>query len=142
MKTILLKIAITCTLILGFKHQLHAQEVIKGAQITFEKDMHDFNEVPMGGNTTYTFEFKNTGTEPLIINQVRWSCSCQLAEWPKEPILPGKSGLIKVRYDSNRVGPINKSFTVFSNAMNEPSKNLFIKGKVLQEEAVSPAVMN
>ena len=78
----------------------------------------------------------------MIINQVRWSCSCQLAEWSKEPVLPGKTGLIKVRYDSNRVGPINKSFTVFSNAMNEPSKNLFIKGKVLQEEAVLPAVMN
>ncbi len=124
----------TCCLMLGFKQSLFAQEVTKGAQITFEKDTHDFGEVPMRGDITYAFEFKNAGTEPLIISQVRWSCSCQLAEWPKEPILPGKKGVIKVKYDSNRVGPITKSFTVFSNAVNEPSKNVFIKGKVLPAE--------
>lgn len=144
MKIIIFNIAMTCCLMLGFKQSLLAQEVATGAQITFQKDTHDFGEVPMSGNATYSFGFKNTGTEPLIISQVRWSCSCQLAEWSKEPVLPGKTGLIKVRYDSNRVGPIIKSFTVFSNAVNEPSKNLFIKGRVLPAETTDmpPASTN
>lgn len=126
----------TCSLILGFKQQPYAQEVVSGAQITFKKDTHDFGEVPMHGNTTYTFEFKNTGTEPLIVQQVKSPCSCTVADWSKEPILPGKTGQIQVKYDSNRVGPINKSFLVLSNSVNEASKNLFIKGKVLPAETL------
>lgn len=142
MKTIIFKTTLIGCLVLGFKQQLLAQEVTKGAQISFEKDAHDFGEVPMHGNTTCSFELKNTGNEPLIIQQVKSPCSCTVADWPKEPILPGKKGVIKVRYDSARVGPINKSFTVLSNAANEPSKNLFIKGKVLPVAETTPTMTN
>lgn len=131
MKIISFKIAMICSLILGFTKQSFAQETTKGAQITFVKDTLDFGEVPFDKNPEYTFEFTNTGNEPLFITQVRWSCSCQMAEWSTEPILPGEKGKIKVRYDSKRVGPINKNFQVFSNAINESSKDLFIRGKVL-----------
>lgn len=134
MKTIGFKIAMICSLIVGFKQQSFTQEIAKGAQITFVKDTHDFGEVPYDQNPVYTFEFTNTGNEPLFIAQVRWSCSCQMAEWSTEPILPGKKGIIKVRYDSRRVGPITKNFRVFSNAINESSKDLFIRGKILSDK--------
>lgn len=142
MKTIIFKITMTSCLILGFKQQLLAQEVTTGAQISFEKDSHNFGEVPIHGNTTYTFEFKNTGNEPLVIQQVKAPCSCTVADWPKEPVLPGKKASIQVKYDSNRVGPINKSFQVLSNASNEPSKSLFIKGKVLPAVETTSTLTN
>jgi hypothetical protein len=60
-------------------------------------------------------EFKNTGNEPLIITNAKGSCGCTVPDWPKEPIAPGATGVIKVRYDTNRPGPINKSVTISTN---------------------------
>jgi hypothetical protein len=50
--------------------------------------------------------------------------------YPQAPIAPGQSATIKVKYDTNRVGPINKSVTITSNASNEPTKIVRIKGNV------------
>ena len=54
---------------------------------------------------------------------------------PKDPIAPGATGQIKVKYDTNRVGPIRKTVTVYSNA-SEPIKALKIKGEVLDDKSV------
>ncbi len=102
----------------------------KGAEITFEKDVHDFSNLKQGGDASTEFKFTNTGTEPLLISDAKGSCGCTVPEWPKEPIAPGKSSVIKVKYDSKRVGPINKSVTITSNATNEPSKTIRIKGNI------------
>jgi hypothetical protein len=83
--------------------------------ITFEKTTHDYGNVTKGGDGTCEFKFKNTGIEPLILSNVQSSCGCTVPEWPREPILRGKSASIKVKYDTNRVGPINKTITVMSN---------------------------
>ena len=79
------------------------------------------------------FEFTNTGTLPLVITDVTSSCGCTIPEKPEDPILPGKTGEIKVKYDTNRVGPIRKTITVYSNA-DVPAKSIKIKGEVLPEE--------
>jgi len=84
--------------------------------ITFEKTTHDYGTVTKGGDGVCEFKFKNTGIEPLILNNVTSSCGCTVPEWPREPILKGKSASIRVKYDTNRVGPINKTVTVMSNA--------------------------
>jgi len=98
--------------------------------ITFEKTIHDYGTIKQGGDGQCEFPFTNTGTNPLVLSNVRSSCGCTVAEWPKEPILPGKSSSIKVRYDTNRVGTIAKSITVTSNAKNSSVK-LTIKGNVV-----------
>jgi hypothetical protein len=66
----------------------------------------------------------------LIISNAKGSCGCTVPEWPKEPIAPGAKGTIRVKYDTNRPGPINKSVTITSNALNEPNKVIRIKGEV------------
>ena len=76
------------------------------------------------------FQFTNTGKEPLIISKAKGSCGCTVPEWPKEPIMPGENGIIKVNYDEKRIGAFNKSITITSNAKNSP-KIIKIKGKVL-----------
>ena len=103
---------------------------VGGPEISFEKDIHDFGTLEVNGDATTEFKFTNTGTEPLIISNARGSCGCTVPEWPRKPIAPGESESIKVKYDSKRIGPINKSVTITSNAENEPSKVLRIKGKI------------
>lgn len=102
----------------------------KGPKITFSKEVHDYGNIKYDGDPNCTFEFTNTGDEPLIISNAKGSCGCTVPEWPKEPIAPGAKGTIKVKYDTKRSGPINKSVTISSNAVNEPEKIVRIKGEV------------
>ncbi len=105
------------------------------AKIEFKSDTIDYGEIAKGSDGVRVFEFTNTGSEPLIISDVKSSCGCTVPEKPKDPIAPGKNGQIKVKYDTNRVGPIRKTVTVYSNA-TEPIKALKIKGEVLDGKSV------
>lgn len=108
-----------------------AAQVADGAKIKFEKETHDYGEVKNGGNGQCTFAFTNTGSEPLIIQNAKGSCGCTVPSWPKEPLAPGASAEITVKYDTKRPGAINKSVTITSNATNTPTKVIRIKGNVL-----------
>lgn len=99
--------------------------------ITFEKTTHDYGTVTKGGDGNCEFKFKNTGVEPLILSNVTASCGCTTPDWPHEPIMKGKSATIKVKYDTQRVGSINKTITVISNA-KEASVQLRIVGNVVE----------
>jgi len=106
-----------------------------GANLKLDKDVHDYGEIEKGGDPYCEFTITNDGDEPLIISNAKGSCGCTVPEWSKEPVLPGESTVMKVKYDTKRVGPINKSVTITSNAANEPTKVLRIRGKVLSPEA-------
>ena len=84
-----------------------------------------------------TFEFKNTGDAPLIITNVQSTCGCTIPTKPKEPIMPGKIGKIDVKYNMSS-GPIRKTITVESNAVNVPEGRVAIKikGEVIVKEEV------
>lgn len=112
-----------------------AQEVQNGAQLEFAKETHDYGTIENGANGECTFEFKNTGNAPLIISNAKGSCGCTVPSWPKEPIAPGASSKITVKYDTKRPGAINKSVTITSNAANAPTKVIRIKGNVKPKPA-------
>ncbi len=63
-----------------------------GSKIEFTKEVHDYGKIKHGGDPYCTFEFKNTGNEPLIISNAKGSCGCTVPTWPKEPIAPGATG--------------------------------------------------
>jgi hypothetical protein len=111
-------------------NQVFAQEIADGAKIEFSKETHDYGTIENGANGECTFEFKNTGNAPLIISNAKGSCGCTVPSWPKEPIAPGATSKITVKYDTKRPGAINKSVTITSNAVNEPTKVIRIKGNV------------
>ncbi|MBU2019294.1 MAG: DUF1573 domain-containing protein [Bacteroidetes bacterium] len=113
-----------------FTNQVVAQ-LESGAKIDFKKETHDYGNVKYGADGACTFEFTNTGNAPLIISNAKGSCGCTVPSWPKEPIAPGAKGTITVKYDTKRPGAINKSVTITSNAVNESSKVIRIKGNVL-----------
>lgn len=120
-----------------------AQAQVAGAKIEFDKLEHDYGTIDQGANGTTEFRFTNTGTEPLIISNAKGSCGCTVPEWPKEPIAPGASAAIKVKYDTKRVGPISKTVTITSNAVENATALLKIKGTVnavASEEDAMPAM--
>jgi len=99
-------------------------------EISFDKTVHDYGTIYQNGDGTCEFAFTNTGKEPLVLSTVRSSCGCTVPQWTREPILPGQAGTIKVKYDTKRMGAINKHITVLSNAKT-PSVVLRIKGSVV-----------
>ncbi|MDD3876891.1 MAG: DUF1573 domain-containing protein [Bacteroidales bacterium] len=106
--------------------------------ITFESETYDYGRVPLNSDGSCEFKFRNTGKEPLILTNVRASCGCTVPSWPQEPIAPGESGVISVRYTTmNRVHTINKNITVQSNASN-PTIMLRLTGEVF-DPAVTTA---
>ena len=106
-------------------------QIVSGAKIEFSKETHDYGTVKYGADGTCTFDFTNTGSEPLIISNAKGSCGCTVPEWPKEPIAPGATGTIKVSYDTKRPGAISKSVTITCNDAAEPTKVIRITGNVL-----------
>jgi hypothetical protein len=105
------------------------------AKIEFKSETIDYGQIEKGSDGLRVFEFTNTGDQELVISDVKSSCGCTVPEKPKEPIAPGATGEIKVKYDTKRVGPIRKTVTVYSNA-DQPIKALKIKGQVLDNKSV------
>ncbi|MBN3034815.1 MAG: DUF1573 domain-containing protein [Bacteroidales bacterium] len=119
------------------KPPVPAQEVVvnpNAPDIVFEKVEHDYGTIYQNDDGSCEFSFTNKGKEPLILSNVRSSCGCTVPEWPRQPILPGESEVIKVRYDTKRIGIINKTVTVMSNAKTA-SVVLKIKGSVIARPA-------
>jgi Protein of unknown function (DUF1573) len=93
----------------------------------------DYGKVSKGvDNGIRNFEFKNTGDAPLIITDVLSTCGCTVPTKPTEPIMPGKTGKIEIKYNMTP-GPIRKTITVESNAVNYENGRvaLKIKGEVI-----------
>jgi hypothetical protein len=103
------------------------------AKISFKNETVDYGKIVKGSDGVRVFEFTNTGDAELVVTNVKSSCGCTVPKKPEEPIAPGASGSIEVKYDTNRVGPIRKTVTVYSNA-EEPIKALKIKGEVLNAD--------
>lgn len=111
---------------------IYAQDAT--AKIEFKSETIDYGEIEKGSDGVRVFEFTNTGSAPLVISNVKSSCGCTIPKKPEDPILPGKTGQIQVKYDTKRVGPIRKAITVTSNA-DTPTKVLKIKGTVKADGA-------
>ena len=89
-----------------------------GAVISFTNTSYNAGNVEEGFNLSYKFEFFNNGNEPLLITNVRASCSCTVASFPKTPVLPGNTGKISLELDTKNPGKFNKVVAVYSNAIN------------------------
>ena len=125
-------ILILILLVAGFS-TVHAQNI---AKFEFKSELIDYGDIEKGSDGIKVFQFKNVGSEPLIIENVYSSCGCTVPTWTKTAIAPGKSGEIQVKYDTNRVGPIRRTITIYSNA-DEPTKAVKIKGRVLDPDEKS-----
>jgi hypothetical protein len=102
----------------------------KGAVMTFEKTVHDFGTITQGEQAEYNFKFQNTGDQDLVIASANASCGCTVPEYSKEPIKPGATGSIKVKFNSDyRLDAFEKAVTITANTVPLETM-LFIKGFV------------
>jgi len=96
--------------------------------IKFKTETHDFGTLQEGDPAEAEFVFTNTGKKPLIIQNVQPGCGCTTPYWSKDPVAPGKTGVIKAAYGTKgRVGSFNKNITVTSTA---GTNVIYIKGTV------------
>lgn len=99
--------------------------------IKFEKTSYSFGEVKQNIPITYEFMFTNPSKVPLVIESAVAECGCTTPEFPTKPIMPGKSGKIKVTYDAKTLGSFTKKITVKLVNVTE-SKILTITGEVIK----------
>lgn len=121
-------IAILAFVVIG---AVAAQAQTNGAVMSFDKEQTtiDYGTIEKGGDPIRKFKFTNTGNEPLIIKTAKGSCGCTVPTYPKEPIMPGESNVIEVRYDTQRVGMFTKTVTLTTNETSD-THTLTIKGEV------------
>jgi len=102
------------------------------AAINFEVKEHDFGKIlEKNGPVTHVFEFTNKGNAPLVVNRVQASCGCTTPVWTKEPIEPGKKGIVTVTYNpAGRPNAFTKAITVYTNGSQEQVV-LIIRGEVI-----------
>lgn len=135
------KVLAAVALFLGIGLHAGAQELStpsidpNAPEMKFETEVIDYGTVKFDGNGVREFKVKNVGKSPLTISNVQGQCGCTATTidgkpgWPQEPILPGKTASIRVKYDTKRPGPFEKNVTITSNA-KEPTKVVKIKGVV------------
>ncbi|WP_258104900.1 DUF1573 domain-containing protein [Marinoscillum sp. MHG1-6] len=121
------------------------EEPATGPKIEFEEKLHEFGDITQGDRVEYTFKYKNTGTEPLLLASVRTTCGCTAPNWSRDPLAPGESADLIVRFNSTgKMGMQNKVITINSNATNSIEKvkitaNVLPKAPVATEETEKEA---
>jgi hypothetical protein len=104
-----------------------------GPVMSLESNTVDYGTLKQHGEPLRKVSFTNTGTEPLVIKNARGSCGCTVPTWPKEPILPGASADIEIRYATNRLGKINKTVKITTNEGGDPHV-IKVVGNILKPE--------
>jgi hypothetical protein len=104
----------------------------------FAKETHDFGKIEQGKPVTHVFEFKNMGTDPVVINDAQASCGCTKPSWTREPIMPGKTGSVSATFNAAAAGQFTKTVTVTSNA-EAGQTVLYLKGEVVSQGAAATA---
>ena len=101
---------------------------------SFKTEAHDFGKINEGEKVSYSFEFTNSGNADLLITSATGSCGCTVPEYSKDPIPPGKSGIIHVTFDSSgKEGHQNKTVTIVANTIPN-SKVISITGEVIKKK--------
>ena len=91
---------------------------------------HDFGTVKLNDIVSFTFEFINTGKEPVTIVKAEPSCSCTVPDYTKEPILPGEKGILKATFTAHKPGMIDKTIAVMTD--RKDTVVLKLSGEVVQ----------
>ncbi len=105
-------------------------QVPKGP-VEFKTTKFSFGKIPQNKPVTTEFVFTNKGERPLIIENAEAGCGCTTPDYPKAPIMPGKTGVIKVTYNAEAPDKFNKNVNVKFANIAEPV-TLLIDGEVIK----------
>lgn len=113
-------------------------QTVQPKTYTWNETTHDFGKIPVSKPADVTFTVKNGGASPLVMTAAKSSCGCTVAEFTKEPIKPGETGIVKATYNAAHAGAFTKTVTVTFDGFTSPDV-LTIKGEV---EAAPAAPVN
>ena len=104
--------------------------------ISFEETVIKFPKVQGGTVLNFSYPFTNSGTAPLIIENIKVACTCTKPAWPKHPVMPGSTDSITVEFDTKKVwGWQEKELRVYSNASDDYI-SVYFKGNVKKGEYI------
>ncbi|MBL4578385.1 MAG: DUF1573 domain-containing protein [Flavobacteriales bacterium] len=128
-----MRIAITILLLLALGNSTFAQGK---AVFAFENTVIKFPKAEGGDVLNFSYTFKNTGSEPLIIDNIKVACTCTKPAWPKHPVMPGQTDSITVEFNTKTVwGWQEKELRIYSNA-GDPYTSVYFKGNVKKGEHI------
>ena len=104
----------------------------KAQKISTAHEVIDLGNIVYETPSTAMFELKNEGHDALVLTDVKTSCGCTKAEYPRQPIPPGGSFTIAATYDARQLGHFMKDIALYSNASDKPFY-LSIRGIVVDE---------
>ena len=135
MKKISLILSVLFLLSVGMVHAQDTKAAAPSANtaIAMVKEKYDIGKVPQGEPVTFYMEFTNQTKKPLVVKNVMAGCGCTVPEKPTEPILPGKTGKIKVSYSAPSAGPVNKDVEIYLAGYGEP-KIVYFTGEVIAKK--------
>ena len=133
-KFLLLATAFVFTI--GVYAQPKPDEVIK-----MNTEKYDFGKIKAGTPVNYAFEIKNISDHPVVVENSHASCGCTTPEKIVDPIMPGKTALLKVQYNAAAVSPFTKEVFI-KLAGIEQTKSVQITGEVLSAEAYEEYLKN
>lgn len=116
------------------EEQKDVEKVNKQSTIIFKNTVYDYGTINQGSDGIAEFEFKNMSKDNVNITNVRTSCGCAGADWPRETIKKKKNGKITVTYDTKIIGKFHKVVYVYIDKLEKPVK-LEIKGEVVPSNA-------
>ena len=133
MKKSIIVIVLAMFCIIFHNYAVAQNAIACSAKIVFDKNVYDYDTIVQGANGDCVFRFTNIGDAPLLIADVNASCGCTKPRWDKKPVMPGKSGVIHVTYNTMLTGHFRKTLVVRTNAANGNNQVLRIKGFVRQK---------
>lgn len=106
---------------------------VEGMNVSINEATHDFGTQKLYTKTEFEFKVRNDSSIALAISNISTSCGCTTPTYSKRPVKSGKVAIIKVSYDSARIGAFNKSIHVYTNFSTEPIE-LYIKGTMEEDK--------
>lgn len=100
----------------GLNLQTQSEDEAEGPIIVFEETEYQLGQFQQGETVSFEYKFSNAGSEELVVEHVKPSCSCSKLEWTETALQPGESGEIQVAIDTkDKMGEQTKYFTVIYN---------------------------
>lgn len=108
----------------------------RGPRMSFDTSTHNFGDVKrQGGDLIKEFRFTNDGDAPLVIKKITKSCSCMTITYSRKPVMPGKSAVIKIKYEPHKAEPgiFHRAVQIYSNEPTSKLRLITIQGNSIDE---------
>ena len=135
MKTFSMKaLFLAFAVLVGVNIAAAQESATAGSKIVFDDLTYNFGTVNVGDKGEFEVGFKNEGTEPLLVKNVQGCCGASILDFTKDPILPGKSGSLKLKIYTGGAGTVSKTITVLSNDAANPTVRVRFTGTIKAAE--------